>query len=187
MRPVGAYVSAASSFANPLLRTGIKSTVGSTQSSFTAPTSSIGIIFQQNPSENTGPGTETDGITTLSDISQMQSYVDSLAQLQTLASAGALDSVLVETIANAAMQVVEASNQVTPPPGSTASINVPSVSKSVEVKSPLTSAVVPTAAPTVDPTPIVETSGTPQDVVMETVTELPPESEGGIPTQTIEA
>lgn len=185
MRPVSAYVSAASSFTNPLLRAGIKSSVGSAQSSFnTPPTSGIGIIFQQTPGE--GPAGDGEGITTLTDISQMQSYVDSLAQLQTLASAGALDSVLVETIANAAMQVVEASNQVNQP--GTTPVSLPSITKASEVKPTVPSTGDPPAVvPETDPIPVVEPSSTPQDVVMETVTDLPTEPEEAIPTQPIEA
>ena len=109
MRPVGAYAAAAQSFVSPLMRqqakTGISMGTTPVTSSFVTPTSTpIGIIFQQNTSE--GGGADNDVMATLGDITQIQSYADSLAHLQSLASSGALDSVLVETIANAAMQAV---------------------------------------------------------------------------------
>ena len=113
MRPVGAYAAAANFSTPSILRPpgGIKLNAGlggaPVSTSFTTPTSAISIMFQQNQSENAGTGTESD---VLDNLGQMQSYVDSLAQLQTLASTGGLDSVLVETIANAAMQAVEANN-----------------------------------------------------------------------------
>lgn len=115
MRPVGAYAAAAQSFASPLMRQSAKTgiSIGTTPvtSSFVTPTSTpIGIIFQQNTSE--GGGADNDVMATLGDITQIQSYADSLAHLQSLASSGALDSVLVETIANAAMQAVASSAQV---------------------------------------------------------------------------
>ena len=112
MRPVGAYAAAAQNFVSPLMRqpakTGISMTTTPVTSSFVTPTSTpIGIIFQQNANE--GSGADNDVMAALGDLTQIQSYADSLAHLQSLASSGALDSVLVETIANAAMQAVASS------------------------------------------------------------------------------
>lgn len=110
MRPVGAYAAAAQSFVSPTMRqpttkAGIAMGTNPVTSSFATPTSNpIEIIFQRPPT--LGGGADNDVMASLGDITQIQSYADSLAHLQSLASSGALDSVLVETIANAAMQAV---------------------------------------------------------------------------------
>lgn len=110
MRPVGAYAAAAQSFVSPTMRqpttkAGIAMGTNPVTSSFATPTSNpIEIIFQRPPT--LGGAADNDVMASLGDITQIQSYADSLAHLQSLASSGALDSVLVETIANAAMQAV---------------------------------------------------------------------------------